>query len=176
MRGNGAVVEELIHSDNPKFYKDESGQWWGKYAGNRTRKLAIRVCTQCGKKYLVRASNSITVYCSKSCFGQSKRGENNPSWISGRRITWSGYVSVIDHTHPNKNRNNCVLEHRLVMEKMLGRYLETYETVHHKNGIRTDNRPENLELWVKSQPYGVRFNEAIKHCPTCTCCKRVGEK
>lgn len=52
-------------------------------------------------------------------------------------------------------------EHRLVMEEILGRKLRENENVHHKNGIRDDNRPENLELWVTSQPYGQRASDLL---------------
>jgi hypothetical protein len=63
--------------------------------------------------------------------------------------------------HPRAGRNPYVFEHILVAEELLGRYLHPSETVHHRNGIRDDNRPENLELWCRPQPSGIRVSDAI---------------
>jgi len=53
-------------------------------------------------------------------------------------------------------------QHRLVMEQMLGRPLRRFEHVHHRNGIRSDNRPDNLELWTKPQPFGQRPEDLVE--------------
>lgn len=89
-------------------------------------------------------------YCGIKCQGLGAKlngikppvyyGDKHPSWRGGKGITTQGYIRL------NVGTNKRNLEHRVVMEKFLGRKLKSNEIVHHKNEDRTDNRIENLEL------------------------------
>lgn len=95
--------------------------------------------------------------------------ERSTRWKGGK--TKAGeYVSIlVESTEKGQHKTKYALEHRVIMERLIGRPLYPYENVHHLNGIKTDNRPENLELWVQSQPSGQRKSEGLAHCTTCTC-------
>jgi hypothetical protein len=114
----------------------------------------------CGN-HIVAATSSL-MKGQKSC-GCIRKGESNHNWKGGKITTRAGYVKKYAPNHPN-NIIGYVLEHRLVMEEVLGRYLEPNEEVHHKNGVKNDNSIENLELWVKSQPPGQRVDDMIVFC------------
>lgn len=88
------------------------------------------------------------------------RGENGKG-----HLTKQGYKVIIKYGHPNAYKlNGCILEHVFVMSSFLERPLYKNELVHHKNGIRDDNRIENLELWHKGHPTGQRVQDKIKWC------------
>lgn len=77
------------------------------------------------------------------------------------RYTGNGYITSRGYKELYISGKR-IKEHTIVMERKLGRKLLPNENVHHINGVKTDNRPENLELWVKSQPSGQRAKDLLE--------------
>ena len=90
------------------------------------------------------------------------KGERPHNYKGGRQSTYKGYKIIHRPEHPTANKRGYVREHRYVMEVHLGRPLTKDENIHHINGVRDDNRLENLELWSTSQPSGQRVSDKVK--------------
>ena len=96
---------------------------------------------------------------------QLQRGQPLQPIGAGFRFAWvdrQRHVQVkAPAGHPNARKNGYIFEHVLVMSELLGRPLQPPEQVHHRNGVRNDNRPENLELWTGHQPKGQRVADLV---------------
>lgn len=120
--------------------------------------MPIITCPNCGKERGVTAAHKERVgfkgLC-RFCWQKSKRGTNSPWYKRGYWINKAGYKKVRIYPenffYPMADGNGYVLENRLVMAQSLGRCLHKWESVHHKNGVKDDNKLENLELTNKNQ-------------------------
>ena len=143
----------------------------------------IKKCLKCGKEFRIKPSRvkkGRGKYCSRKCF------------CSGKRIDSFGYVRVIKREHPFCTKQGYVREHRLIMEKHIGRYLLPEEVVHHRGTKyplgsiqnKQDNRIENLELFrnnsehtkehlLISHPRQKKYN--TKNRRMCNICKKIKE-
>ncbi len=90
-----------------------------------------------------------------------KRRTHTKRFSGKRLLSKEGYVWIYLPEHHLANKMGYVIEHRMIMEEMLGRPIRKNENVHHLNGNKQDNRPENLELWVKDQPCGQRREDLV---------------
>lgn len=130
--------------------------------GIAQRKRIIIYCEICGKQKEIHICQlkSGGRCCSRKChfIYQSKRkhlsGKERWNW-KGKTTNKLGYVLIYKPNHPHAMKSGYVLEHRLVMEKKLGRYLKRNEIVHHINFNKGDNRIKNLQLTNKKEHIGI---------------------
>lgn len=129
--------------------------------------LTTIICKTCENPFKVRRYRiNIAKYCSKKCYSISSKGKQ--AWNKGKKglagdkhgmwkggVTYHerGYRRIWNPTHPFADQSGYVREHRLVMEKSIGRYLLPTEIVHHINHIKTDNRIENLILYSSNSEH-----------------------
>lgn len=117
------------------------------------RNQMLFVCATCAAEFK-RVPSKKTKYCSVGCRAKGiaaikRRWHHNPD----------GYL-VSNFTEEGRPRHR--LQHRMIMEAHLGRPLRPFENVHHRNGVKDDNRIENLEIWITKQPKGQRPQDLIE--------------
>lgn len=166
--------------DKPLVYCRECGHK-GRIEKAKQRFASYKVtipCEACGKEFtiakrLLRSRKYSGKFCSLPCAYTKRRAHGHEfikSPVGTRRANQQGYFLVFQPDNFDAQRRRAsgdpsnrertsgwILEHRYVMEQLMGRALHKWENVHHIDGNRANNDPSNLELWIKTQPTGVRL-------------------
>ena len=157
----GKDCERRKGTTNPHMFCSRDCYWKSDFRANlmaeTNRKRnpdaqMTRPCENCGVPVTRYISSAGKQFCSRECHNKDRR----------RAQRRGGYVLVfVGRDEPGTTKSGHMFEHRKVMQDLLGRALLPEENVHHKNGVRDDNRPENLELWTRSQPQGQRVEDKL---------------
>jgi len=147
--------EEITNKKRPKYcsnkclYKDHG------------KRFTKRKCQVCDKEFLISLSRtkdkSRGKFCSPQCKAknqsQQQMGKENPNWHGGYTVRGDGYILIYQPNHPYCDKDGYVREHRLVMEKKIGRYLKPKEVVHHLNEVKDCNLEDNLKLFADEREH-----------------------
>lgn len=103
-------------------------------------------CETCGDEFVGSRGNA-NRFCCWACMVEGRKGDKSANWRGGKTVDTHGYVWVRRPDHPRaKGNGGYIREHHAVVEDSIGRLLQKGESVHHINGVRSDNRLENLQL------------------------------
>lgn len=139
----------------------ESNRWCSRECFYTTARV-YKTCPTC-KRDFYHLKGKIKVFCSKKCRqeGNGRIYHAQPTFKGEHHVTGRGYIYIHAPDHPSVQGKpyKRVAEHRLAMEKFLGRYLHPWELVHHKDEDKSNNQIENLELWSKGHPNGDKVSD-----------------
>jgi len=140
-------------------------------------KPANRYCKLCGKPFYARKQDierGYGHYCSRRCSSVATVPRGPDHFRYRGQTKNGGYIMMVaPDNHPRATKHGYIPLHTLVMEQHLGRYLEIGEVIHHINGIKDDNRLENLQLMSVSEHHSLHMKNMPRHerpykaCPLC---------
>ena len=158
--------------ENNARRKDETGNIYGRltvlaYSHTDRHGYAAWICKcDCGREVIVcghelRNNETKSCGCLQRETMSAMAGESSPTWRGGKKKNHYGYMLAKADNHPRSDAKGYVLEHIFVAEQALGEYLPEGSIIHHINGIKDDNRLENL-WWFLSQSEHMKHHARLK--------------
>lgn len=154
------------HVDNPKHREKQVVAMKKKWA-DPNYKAKMHIAQKKSWENPERKKNMREKMSGKNNPNFGKPPECHPKWKGGKCRTADGYLLIRNPGHRLANKDGYVLEHRLIMEEKIGRHLKPNEVVHHINGDKQNNNPENLALTTHTdhkKSYMQAFNEGFATC------------